>query len=865
MFMHQQSHLQQQQQQQQSQGQGRNGEDSSFQSASGPSTDQSPLYTIGGRNGYPPFSSHSDERGYGNPDAASTTDDASLFTSPASQFNFVRSWIAQHHHLHQTDVNSVHHHLNQSEVGYQPAGGLQTYPPAGHQFGSLVDGGSGFTQVPGATTSVNRFGMFHAAASGASANSSAMVGYSGLFQRCSQRGSQMEVHSARFEKQPPNNLRKSNFFHFVLALYDRNRHPIEIERAAFIDFVEKEREPDNEKTNNGIHYRLRLVFSNGFQQNQDIYIRLVDSANKQPIAYEGQDKNPEMCRVLLTHEVMCSRCCDKKSCGNRNETPSDPVIIDRYFLKFFMKCNQNCLKNAGNPRDMRRFQVAIASTPSLDGSLLAFSDNIFVHNNSKHGRRVRRMEPPEEIVPSAPPVIRAISPNEGWTNGGESVMIIGENFFHGLQVVFGNTPVWGELITPNALRVQTPPRPTQGVVEVSLLFNNRPFCKQTPGRFAYTSLNDPTIEHGFQRLRKIIPRHPGDPERLPRETILKRAADLAEALYSMPSRAAAVAAAAAATHHVASGMIPSQAGSQHALLTPQMPPLAPLPPAATNQYSEVSTNFGMLPAHHLHHQTLQASKMDQIIYASKLLHNSTSSAATSVTSEGEEEEEEEAENSGDARGNSGSPMKVVIEEAERDSGGRIWPKRPRFDASGAQENGRRDESGSSYPPRNHPPAGKFGNMSQLTTDGEIMTTSSSSTAATIVGTLTSTAKASENLETTVTTTSSISSSKNGGTARNLAVSQSRMLFPEENGLYDNEYFCVTTTTTSNGSNYNSQSTIFQPPEDFLCTLLKLLAQLFLLEFGESGVGIKKPGKFLQPRMEAFNRETRLQGLQSQRS
>ena len=49
----------------------------------------------------------------------------------------------------------------------------------------------------------------------------------------------------------------------------------------------------------------------------------------QAIIYEGQDKNPEMCRVLLTHEVMCSRCCDKKSCGNRNETPSDPVIIDR--------------------------------------------------------------------------------------------------------------------------------------------------------------------------------------------------------------------------------------------------------------------------------------------------------------------------------------------------------------------------------------------------------------------------------------------------------------------------------------------------------------------------------------------------------
>ena len=24
-----------------------------------------------------------------------------------------------------------------------------------------------------------------------------------------------------------------------------------------------------------------------------------------------------------------SRCCEKKSCGNRNETPSDPVVCDR--------------------------------------------------------------------------------------------------------------------------------------------------------------------------------------------------------------------------------------------------------------------------------------------------------------------------------------------------------------------------------------------------------------------------------------------------------------------------------------------------------------------------------------------------------
>ncbi|KAH6945405.1 hypothetical protein HPB50_008343 [Hyalomma asiaticum] len=171
---------------------------------------------------------------------------------------------------------------------------------------------------------------------------------------------------AHFEKQPPSNLRKSNFFHFVVALYDKAGQPVEVERTAFVGFVEKGQESDGQKTNNGIHYRLQLLYANGVRQEQDLYVRLIDSVTKQrhsnipavkcglsgaslperssdmrrqpragespgerqAIVYEGQDKNPEMCRVLLTHEVMCSRCCDKKSCGNRNETPSDPVIID---------------------------------------------------------------------------------------------------------------------------------------------------------------------------------------------------------------------------------------------------------------------------------------------------------------------------------------------------------------------------------------------------------------------------------------------------------------------------------------------------------------------------------------------------------
>uniref|UniRef100_A0A8B9QJC2 EBF transcription factor 2 n=1 Tax=Apteryx owenii TaxID=8824 RepID=A0A8B9QJC2_APTOW len=298
---------------------------------------------------------------------------------------------------------------------------------------------------------------------------------------------------AHFEKQPPSNLRKSNFFHFVLALYDRQGQPVEIERTAFVDFVENDKEQGNEKTNNGTHYKLQLLYSNGVRTEQDLYVRLIDSVTKQPITYEGQNKNPEMCRVLLTHEVMCSRCCEKKSCAN-----------------------PNCC-------------VVLSTTVNVDGHVLAVSDNMFVHNNSKHGRRARRLDPSE-----ATPCIKAISPSEGWTTGGAMVIIIGDNFFDGLQVVFGTMLVWSELITPHAIRVQTPPRHIPGVVEVTLSYKSKQFCKGAPGRFIYTALNEPTIDYGFQRLQKVIPRHPGDPERLAKEMLLKRAADLVEALYGTP-------------------------------------------------------------------------------------------------------------------------------------------------------------------------------------------------------------------------------------------------------------------------------------------------------------------------------------------
>lgn len=37
----------------------------------------------------------------------------------------------------------------------------------------------------------------------------------------------------------------------------------------------------------------------------------------------------------------------------------------------------------------------VSTTVSVEGHVLAVSDNMFVHNNSKHGRRARRLDPSE--------------------------------------------------------------------------------------------------------------------------------------------------------------------------------------------------------------------------------------------------------------------------------------------------------------------------------------------------------------------------------------------------------------------------------------------------------------------------------------
>jgi len=49
------------------------------------------------------------------------------------------------------------------------------------------------------------------------------------------------------------------------------------------------------------------------------------------------------------------------------------------------------------------------------------------------------------FLDAAAPCIKAISPSEGWTTGGATVIIIGDNFFDGLQVIFGTMLVWSEV------------------------------------------------------------------------------------------------------------------------------------------------------------------------------------------------------------------------------------------------------------------------------------------------------------------------------------------------------------------------------------------------------------------------------------
>ena len=180
---------------------------------------------------------------------------------------------------------------------------------------------------------------------------------------------------------------------------------------------------------------------------------------------------------------------------------------------------------------MRRFQVSVSSSLHVDTtSLLCLSENMFVHNNSKHGRKIRRLDGTDGLYPvtTLVPQIKAISPSEGWTMGGQTIVIIGDNFKPGLQVIFGGVPLQCQVISSHALRVQSPPA-LEGVVEVTLALETQQYNISCPGTFTYISTTQPGLDQGFTRLAKLVPRMAGDPSRLARDVVLHRAADMIQA------------------------------------------------------------------------------------------------------------------------------------------------------------------------------------------------------------------------------------------------------------------------------------------------------------------------------------------------
>ena len=78
---------------------------------------------------------------------------------------------------------------------------------------------------------------------------------------------------------------------------------------------------------------------------------------------------------------------------------------------------------------MRRFQVSVSTGLMVDASsLLCLSENMFVHNNSKHGRKIRRLDGPDGSlypVSTLVPQGKAISPSEGLTDL-ESTGLLGD-------------------------------------------------------------------------------------------------------------------------------------------------------------------------------------------------------------------------------------------------------------------------------------------------------------------------------------------------------------------------------------------------------------------------------------------------------
>ncbi|XP_065920383.1 transcription factor unc-3-like isoform X2 [Dysidea avara] len=328
-------------------------------------------------------------------------------------------------------------------------------------------------------------------------------------------------YAMKFYKQPPSHLRKSNFFSFKLMMHDMDSQPIEVDNAKFVDFIDATEE--DRTFSNGLIYKFDMIFKNKNNIEERVenklFVRLVDSQTKELVPFEGITKNPDMKRVLVTHEVICSRCSQSKSCGNKMVTPSNPVIVDKYYMQVFAKCNQNCVKIAGNPRDSRRFRVAVYCPNTLGGidpTYVALSDPMFVHNNSKYRSGIPQQpttvpasKPPrllrvEQEDKDCQPCIIRVFPNEGWTGGGNDICIIGEKFIEGMQIIFGSQQVPCKFISSNALSMTVPKRSLPGEVNITLYVNGEHHCTKSPGVYKYLAIDEPNIEDAFEKLGDLL-------------------------------------------------------------------------------------------------------------------------------------------------------------------------------------------------------------------------------------------------------------------------------------------------------------------------------------------------------------------------
>ncbi|KAH9403127.1 Transcription factor COE2 [Tyrophagus putrescentiae] len=153
-----------------------------------------------------------------------------------------------------------------------------------------------------------------------------------------------------------------------------------------------------------------------------LILLVVDAATKAVVRCEGGDKNVDLQRVLLTHNAICSRCSvQKQLCGNEKDSPSAPRLDESRItggtsLTFFLRCNQNCFKQAAavnsflevptkarkpSPSSLssltiealtcrrRKFQLAVIVDVAGSGSndkvapVAYYSTEFFVHNSSK--------------------------------------------------------------------------------------------------------------------------------------------------------------------------------------------------------------------------------------------------------------------------------------------------------------------------------------------------------------------------------------------------------------------------------------------------------------------------------------------------